>query len=202
MVLPYIKMNLPQVYMCSPSWTLLPPPSPSSSAPAPSIQYHASNLDWWLVSYMILYIFQCHSPKSILHFSQIIIWEVWEPFQNLFLFKKHWHWYCGVSQGAYDHIKQKFLTRGFLDSKKVNIQTPYMDESWILVIDSQHRMLSKQDQSITSVKYFIISFLGSRIFMFLFILSSLVVIWRSSLYYGISVLTPHFAYTQSPISYA
>ena len=28
LVLPYIKMNLPQVYMCSPSWTLLPPPSP------------------------------------------------------------------------------------------------------------------------------------------------------------------------------
>ena len=25
LVLPYIKMNLPQVYMCSPSWTLLPP---------------------------------------------------------------------------------------------------------------------------------------------------------------------------------
>jgi len=34
------------------------------SAPAPCIQYRASNLDWWLVSYMILYIFQCHSPKS------------------------------------------------------------------------------------------------------------------------------------------
>ena len=34
------------------------------SAPAPSIQYHALNLDWRLVSYMILYIFQCHSPKS------------------------------------------------------------------------------------------------------------------------------------------
>ena len=28
LVLPNIKMNLPQVYMCSPSWTLLPPPSP------------------------------------------------------------------------------------------------------------------------------------------------------------------------------
>ena len=27
MVLPYIKMNPPQVYMCSPSWTLLCPPS-------------------------------------------------------------------------------------------------------------------------------------------------------------------------------
>ena len=28
MVLPYIEMNPPQVYMFSPSWTLLPPPSP------------------------------------------------------------------------------------------------------------------------------------------------------------------------------
>ena len=35
-----------------------------TSAPAPSIQYHASNLDWWFISYMILYMFQCHSPKS------------------------------------------------------------------------------------------------------------------------------------------
>ena len=67
LVFPYIEMNLPQVYMCSPSWTLLPPhtiPLGCPSAPAPSVQYRASNLDWWLVSYMILYIFQCHSPKS------------------------------------------------------------------------------------------------------------------------------------------
>ena len=28
LVLPNIKVNPPQVYMCSPSWTLLPPPSP------------------------------------------------------------------------------------------------------------------------------------------------------------------------------
>ena len=34
------------------------------SAPAQSIQYHASNLDWRFVSYMILDMFQCHSPKS------------------------------------------------------------------------------------------------------------------------------------------
>ena len=34
------------------------------SAPAPSILYPASNLDWRLVSYMIIYMFQCHSPKS------------------------------------------------------------------------------------------------------------------------------------------
>ena len=41
MVLPYINMNLPQVYTCSPSWTLLPPPSP----------YHPSGSS------------QCTSPK-------------------------------------------------------------------------------------------------------------------------------------------
>ena len=41
LVLPNIKMNLPQVYMCSPSWTLLPPPSP----------YHPSGSS------------QCTSPK-------------------------------------------------------------------------------------------------------------------------------------------
>ena len=29
LVLSYIDMNPPRVYMCSPSWTLLPPPSPS-----------------------------------------------------------------------------------------------------------------------------------------------------------------------------
>ena len=34
------------------------------SAPVPSIQYHESNLDWRFISYMILCMFQCHSPKS------------------------------------------------------------------------------------------------------------------------------------------
>ena len=41
LVLPYIEMNPPQVYMCSPSWPLLPPPSP----------YHPSGSS------------QCTSPK-------------------------------------------------------------------------------------------------------------------------------------------
>ena len=45
----------------------LPPhtiPLGHPSAPAPSILYPALNLDWWFVSYMILYMFQCYSPKS------------------------------------------------------------------------------------------------------------------------------------------
>ena len=42
------------------------------SAPAPSIQYRASNLVWWLVSYMILYVLHfeflcfilCYKPRN------------------------------------------------------------------------------------------------------------------------------------------
>ena len=56
--------------------TCVPHPEPTShlpphpillghpSAPAPSTLYHASNLDWRFISYMIIYMFQCHSPKS------------------------------------------------------------------------------------------------------------------------------------------
>ena len=47
--------------------SLLPPrtiPLHHPSAQAPSNQYHALNLDCQFVSYMILYMFQCHSPKS------------------------------------------------------------------------------------------------------------------------------------------
>ena len=44
----------------------LPPhtiPLGHPSASAPSFLYHALNLDWRFISYMILYMFQCHSPK-------------------------------------------------------------------------------------------------------------------------------------------
>ena len=36
------------------------------SAPALSILYHASNLDWKFISHMIIYMFQCHFPKPSL----------------------------------------------------------------------------------------------------------------------------------------
>ena len=45
----------------------LPPhtiPLGHPSASAPSILYHASNLDWRFISHMILHIFQCYSLKS------------------------------------------------------------------------------------------------------------------------------------------
>ena len=34
------------------------------SAPALSTLSHASNLDWWSISHMIIYMFQCYSLKS------------------------------------------------------------------------------------------------------------------------------------------
>ena len=42
LVLPYINMNPPRVYMCSPSWAPLPPPSPYH--PSGSSQYTSPKL--------------------------------------------------------------------------------------------------------------------------------------------------------------
>ena len=69
LVLPYINMHPPRVYTCSPSWTLLPRPSPyhpsgSSQFTSSKHPVSCSNLDWQFISYTILYMFQCYSPKS------------------------------------------------------------------------------------------------------------------------------------------
>ena len=69
LVLPYIIMNPPRVYMCSLSWTPLPSPSPyhpsgSSQCTSPKHPVSCIKPGLGIVSYMILYMFQCHSPKS------------------------------------------------------------------------------------------------------------------------------------------
>ena len=45
---------------------LLPHPIPVGHPSVPSLNTlsHALNLDWWFVSQMIIYMFQCHSPIS------------------------------------------------------------------------------------------------------------------------------------------
>ena len=70
LVLPYIKMNLPQVYMCSPFWTLLPPPSPyhpCGSSQCTSPKHPVSCIEHGLVTHFIYDIIHISMP-----FSQII----------------------------------------------------------------------------------------------------------------------------------
>ena len=54
-------MNQPWIYMCSPSWTPLPPPSPphpsgSSQCTSPEYLSHASNLGWWTVLLFVCFV--------------------------------------------------------------------------------------------------------------------------------------------------
>jgi len=70
LVLPYINMNLPQVYMCSPSWTLLPPLSlyhPSGSSQCTSPKHPVSCIEPELATCFIYDIIHVSMP-----FSQII----------------------------------------------------------------------------------------------------------------------------------
>ena len=70
MVLPNIEMNPPQVYMCSPSWTLLPPPSPyypSGSSQCTSPKHPVSCIEPGLATRSIYDIICISMP-----FSQII----------------------------------------------------------------------------------------------------------------------------------
>ena len=69
LVLPYINMNPPRVYTCSPSWTPLPPPSPyhpSGSSQCTSPKLPVSCIKPGLVIHFLYDIIhvQCHSPKS------------------------------------------------------------------------------------------------------------------------------------------
>ena len=68
LVLPYIEMNLPQAYMCSPSRTLLLPPSPyhsSGSSQCTSPKHPASCIEPGLATRFI---------HDILHVSMPFTW--------------------------------------------------------------------------------------------------------------------------------
>ena len=70
MVLPYINMNPPQEYTCSPSWTLLPPPSPyhpSGSSQCTSPKHPVSCIEPGLAIHFTYDILQVSVP-----FSQVI----------------------------------------------------------------------------------------------------------------------------------
>ena len=75
LVLPDIEMNMPQVYLCSPSWTLLPPPSPyppSGSSQCISPKHPVS----------------CIKPGLVTRFKNIPESQI--SSKNFFTSKSHW----------------------------------------------------------------------------------------------------------------
>ena len=84
MVLSYINMNLPQVYMCSPSWTLLLPPSlyhPSESSQCTSPKQPVSFIEPGLATCFIYDIFHVSMPFSqIIPLSHFLFY--WKPTQG------------------------------------------------------------------------------------------------------------------------
>ena len=95
-VLPSIDLNQPWIYMCSPSWPPLPPPSPSH--PSGSSQYtspehlsHASNLGWWSVSPFhsqmgVIIIVICYTLLSAMGFA-------WDLLSDMGLVKKGFEYF-------------------------------------------------------------------------------------------------------------
>ena len=83
LVLPNIKMNPLQVYMCSPSWTLLPPPSPyhpSGSSQCTSPKHPVSCIEPGLASRFIHDILNVSMPFSQIQFY----WNLKEILQTIF----------------------------------------------------------------------------------------------------------------------
>ena len=77
-------MNQPWIYICSPSWSPLPPPSPShpsgsSQCTSPEHLSHASNLGWRSVSHLVIYMFQCYfwTLELVLYIkNKILVWNL------------------------------------------------------------------------------------------------------------------------------
>ena len=70
LVLPYLHMNLPQVYMCSPFFTHLPPPSPchpSGSSQCTSPKHPVSCIKAGLVIRFIYDIIHVSMPLSLIN---------------------------------------------------------------------------------------------------------------------------------------
>ena len=91
MVLPYINMNPPQVYTCSPSWTPLPPPSlyhPSGSSQCTSPKHPVSCIKH---QYSIILLSYKDNTMIIRHFIVV------QSLSYVWLFATPWTAACQVS---------------------------------------------------------------------------------------------------------
>ena len=94
LVLPNIEMNPPQVYMCSPSWTLLPPPSPyhpSGSSQCTSPKHPVLCIEPGLATRFIHDIIHVSMPSS-----QIFPPSPTESIRLWCFVSISWHWHSPV----------------------------------------------------------------------------------------------------------
>ena len=93
MVLPYINMNPPRVYTCSPSWTPLPPRSPyhpSGSSQCTSPEHPVSCMEPGLV---------IHFTYDIIHvliYSSILAWRI--PWTEEFGGRRRWRGWVDLGE--------------------------------------------------------------------------------------------------------
>ena len=87
LVLPNIEMNPPQVYMCSPSWTLLPPPSPchpSGSSQCTSPQHPVLCIEPGLATRFIHDIIHVSMPQLFIY--RFFLYQTVNPWRDIVLF--------------------------------------------------------------------------------------------------------------------
>ena len=126
--------------MCSSSPSLLPPPSPShpsgsSQGTSPEHFSHASNLGWWSVSPLVVYLFQCYSlrtshplllpeSKSLwLLFSYLFWWQTRLPLQRVPLNK-----YIAGTSSRHELTQRDYSTK----SKKNCFTSLYLSHCFII----------------------------------------------------------------------
>ena len=90
MVLPNIEMNPPQVYMCSPCWTLLPPPSPyhpSGSSQCTSSVVGIFYRRWGFSSYLLPFLSHTHTISTTTDMYANLVLRSSQCNHNSFLFR-------------------------------------------------------------------------------------------------------------------
>ena len=151
-------MNQPWVYMCSPSWnpSHLPPhsiPQGHPSAPALNTLSHALNLNWWSMSHMVIYMFQCYSLKSfyphllpeskslffclyVTHLYSFLCWWIFSLFPCLGYYKlccnKHWGAWIFSNYGFFPDICPGVgLLDHMVSTVKFFKEPPYCSPQWL-----------------------------------------------------------------------